>query len=278
MVAAMAGFAIEDAFLKTAAQTVSPGQVMIFFGLGGALVFAALAAMNGQSLIPAGAFGRTMMIRNGFEVIGRMFYTLAVALTPLSATTAILQATPIVVVAGAAVFFGETVGWRRWSAILIGLFGVLVILRPGADSFSSLSILAVLGMLGFAFRDLATRAAPPSMGTFALGVYGFLAIVVAGLIYTAYSGADVSLPSGPARGSLAMAVVFGVIGYAALTRAMRMGEVSAVTPFRYSRLLFGIAFGVLLFGERPDLWTLVGSGIVVLSGLYILARGRRPVG
>jgi drug/metabolite transporter (DMT)-like permease len=270
----MAGFAVEDAFLKTAAQTVPPGQIMIVFGLGGALVFAFLAAMNGQSLTPPGAFGRTMMIRNGFEVLGRMFYTLAVALTPLSATTAILQATPIVVVAGAALFFGETVGLRRWSAILIGLFGVLVILRPGADSFSTLSILAVLGMLGFAFRDLATRAAPPSMGTFALGVYGFLAIVVAGLIYSGYSGTGVTSHVGPAAWPLALAVVFGVLGYAALTRAMRTGEVSAVTPFRYSRLLCGIAFGVLLFGERPDLWTLVGSAIVVGSGLYILARGR----
>ena len=96
---------------------------------------------------------------------------LAIALTPLSSATAILQATPIIVVLGAMAFFGETVGWRRWCAIVIGLIGVAIILRHGADDFSPLSILAVLGTLGFAGRDLASRAAPATLTT-SLGVIG----------------------------------------------------------------------------------------------------------
>ena len=271
----MAGFAVEDALLKVAAQTVPPGLVMLCFGGGGAVVFLLLARMTGQPLTPPGAFGRTMMVRNGFEILGRMFYTLAVALTPLSATTAILQATPIVVVAGAALFFGEAVGWRRWIAVLVGFAGVLIVIRPGAEGFSAMSMLAVLGMLGFAGRDLATRAAPPSMGTFALGFYGFVMIVIAGALYSVYVGAALSLPDTRAAAALGLSVVFGVAGYTSLTRAMRTGEVSAVTPFRYTRLLFGIALGVAVFGERPDAWTLAGSAVIVASGLYILARGRR---
>ena len=275
MVAAMAGFAVEDLFLKTAAQTLPVGQVMVFFGLGGAIVFWIAAKARREVILAPQAFGRTMIIRSGFEVGGRLFYTLAIALTPLSSATAILQATPIVVVAGAALFFGETVGWRRWSAILVGLAGVLVIIRPGAESFTAMSLLAVLGMLGFAGRDLATRAAPPALGTAALGVFGFAAIIAAGAAYSVWQGAHWSVPGAGAALGLTLAVLFGVLGYSSLTRAMRTGEVSAVTPFRYSRLIFGIGLGMLVFGERPDAATWAGSAIVVLSGLYILSRSRR---
>ena len=271
----MAGFAVEDMFLKAAAVTVTPTTVLFCFGLGGTAIFALLAALNGERLFPPEIRSRAMVVRFGFEVTGRLFYTLALALTPLSSTSAILQATPIVVVAGAALIFGETVGWRRWTAIGVGLFGVLVILRPGAESFTPLSLLAVAGMLGFAGRDLATRAAPRGLGTFVLGVYGFAALLVAALMYGLFTGDRLAMPGAAASGQLVAAIVVGVAAYSALTLAMRTGEVSAVTPFRYSRLVFGIALGVVVFGERLDLPVLAGSAIVVASGLYILARGRR---
>lgn len=271
----MAGFAVEDMALKSAGQALPPGQVMLWFGAGGAAVFALWSVATGRALFPRAAFGGVMMIRNGFEITGRLFYTLAFILTPLSSATAILQATPIVVVAGAALFFGETVGWRRWTAILVGLAGVLVILQPGAGTFTPLSILAVIGMLGFAGRDLATRAAPAVLAGPALGFWGFTMVVIAGLVFSVWDDTAIVLPTGTSAVSLAAACAIGVAAYSALTRAMRTGEVSAVTPFRYSRLLFGVALGVLVFGERPDLATIVGSLIVVASGLYILARGRR---
>ena len=274
----MAGFAVEDMFLKSAGVSLPAAQVMVLFGAGGVLIFGLLAYWRSEAVFPRAAFGPTMAIRTGFEVMGRLFYTLAIVLTPLSSATAILQATPIVVVAGAALVFGERVGWRRWTAILIGLLGVMIILRPGADSFTPLSILAVLGLLGFAGRDLATRAAPKVLGTAALGVWGFLSIVAAGVIYRVFEGAPFVMPAAGEAAFLALAVVFGVAGYASLTLAMRTGDVSAVTPFRYSRLLFGIALGVVVFGETLDVPTIVGSLIVVVSGLYILARGRRAPG
>lgn len=270
----MAGFAVEDMFLKAAAQSVPPAFVMLVFGGGGALVFAALARFRGEALLPDSAREPAVLVRGALEVAGRLFYTLAIALTPLSSTSAILQATPIVVVAGAAVMFGERVGWRRWTAISVGLLGVLVILRPGADTFTPMSLLAVAGMLGFAGRDLATRAAPRVLGTFTLGVYGFIAIVVAGLAYGLVSGNLLAMPDPRTATALAAAILVGVGAYSALTLAMRTGDVSAVTPFRYTRLVFGVFLGVAVFGERLDGPMLAGSAIVVLSGLYILSRGR----
>lgn len=275
MVAAMAGFAVEDVFIKAASQTLPVGQILVLFGSGGALAFACLARLNRDRLFALDVVSRPMRARAVFEVLGRLFYALAIALTPLSAATVILQATPIVVVAGAALVFGEKVGWRRWAAIFIGLAGVVIIIGPGADSFSTLSFLAVLGMLGFAGRDLASRAAPASLGTTILGFYGFVAVVVAGAAFSAWDQTAFAQPSADAALYLAGAVAAGVSAYSALMKAMRTGEVSAVTPFRYTRLIFGVACGVLLFGERLELPMLVGCGLIVVSGLFILWRGQK---
>ncbi|WP_298850815.1 DMT family transporter [uncultured Ruegeria sp.] len=275
MIAAMAGFALEDALLKAASAVLPIWQVLVLFGAGGSVIFAAVALARGQRLLQPDVLSRPMKVRVLFEIFGRLFYVLAIALTPLSSATVILQATPLVVVAGAALFFGETVGWRRWSAIFVGMIGVVVILQPTGDSFSLLSILAVLGMLGFAGRDLASRAAPATLGTEVLGFYGFLSIIVAGLAYRFWEGAPVAPVGIHTSLHLTGAVLMGVMAYASLMKAMRTGEVSAVTPFRYIRLLFGIGLGVIMFGESLDRTMWIGSALIVASGLYILWRGRR---
>lgn len=274
MIAAMALFAIEDALLKAVASTVPVSQVLILFGGGGALIFAALARREGSPLAPKNVTSRPMLIRAVFEVFGRLFYTLAFVLKPLSSTTVILQATPLVVVGAAAVLFGETVGWRRWAAIFLGLAGVVIIIQPGSNSFTPLSILAVLGMLGFAGRDLASRAAPANLSTAILGLYGFFALIAAGALFAVFEAkpfVPITLETGLI---MAAACGVGVIAYTALMRAMRTGEVSAVTPFRYSRLLFGLALGLFVFGEALTHQMIFGSVLIVLSGLFILWRGK----
>ena len=120
----MAAFAVEDALIKLASATMPVGQILVIFGMGGALVFACVAVARREHLFSVDVVSKPMRIRVVFEIMGRLFYVLAIALTPLSSSTVILQATPIVVVAGAALFFGERVGWRRWLAIALGLIGV----------------------------------------------------------------------------------------------------------------------------------------------------------
>ena len=275
MIGAMAAFAVEDSFVKAAALTLPVGQILILFGLGGALCFALSARASGAALFPRAARSRVMQIRSLFEITGRLFYVLAIALTPLSSATVILQATPLLVVAGAALVFGEQVGWRRWSAIVIGLIGVIIIVQPGSDAFSALSIFAIIGMIGFAGRDLASRAAPKSLGTAILGFYGFLALIVAGVAFSLWEAKPFLWPTPVASLWLVGAILAGVGAYAMLMRAMRVGDVSAVTPFRYTRLLFGIGLGVFVFGETPTTATFVGAGLIVVSGAFIMWRGKR---
>lgn len=274
MVAAMAGFAVEDMFLKSAAKLMPVGEVIALFGLGGMLAFALLTLRRGEAVFPPAIVSRPMLVRSVFEVTGRLFYSLAIALTPLSVASAILQATPLVVVAGAAVIFGETVGWRRWTAIIVGFCGVMLIIRPGLAGFDVLSILTVIGLIGFAGRDLATRAAPPALSNMQLGVVGFAMLTLAGGVILVVNG-DYRMPSATALGLVLAATAFGVVAYASLTAAMRTGEVSAVTPFRYTRLLFALILGMTIFAERPDTLTLLGSAVVVASGIYVLTQNRR---
>ncbi len=274
MTAAMAGFAVEDLFIRTAARHLPVGQVMAMMGFGGALIFALMAIRAGESVFPRVFLSRVMLVRSGFEIAGRLFYSLAIAMTQMTTTVAILQATPLMVLAGAALIFREKVGWRRWSAVAIGFLGVMIVLRPEIEGFSMLSLLAVAGMAGFAGRDLATRAAPKTMSNRQLGILGFSMLGSAGLIVLAVTG-GAHWPDARGAGLTLGATAFGLYGYHSLTAAMRMGEVSAVTPFRYTRLVFAMILAMVILGERPDSWTLLGSAIIVASGLYTLIRGRK---
>ncbi len=271
MVLAMAAFAIEDMLVKHASVTLPIGQILIVFGVIGSVFFMGWARVRSEPIFPPGIVSRALVIRSVCEVAARLFFTLSLALTSLSGTSAILQATPLVVMVGAVVFFGERVGYRRWIATLVGLLGVLLIIKPGANSFEPASLFAVAATLGFAGRDLGTRAAPQSLSGIQLGIYGFIMLVIAGLVSMVWQPQWV-WPDALGWLLLFMISTFGIAAYYALTIAMRSGEMSLVAPFRYTRLVFAIILGFLIFSEVPDIYMLIGSVLIVCSGLFSFGR------
>ena len=275
MVMAMAAFAVEDALFKSATQTLAVGQALMIFGACGAALFALMARSRGESPLPVGGLTRGLAIRSVFELAGRLFWGLALAFANLGDTAAILQATPLVVVAGAVVVFGERVGWRRWTAIAVGFAGVLLVLRPTGAALQPAALFALIGMLGFAGRDLATRAAKPTVTNAQLGVLGFSVIIVAGIIVHLITQAPLTAPPVAAATRLIGAALVGTLAYASLTTAMRTGEVGVVTPFRYTRLVFALILGGVFFGEQPDSLMLAGSALIVGSGIFTLLRSRK---
>jgi drug/metabolite transporter (DMT)-like permease len=275
MIASMAAFAIEDAFLKTVTKQLPVGQVLMMFGAAGLCVFALMARRAGASIFQAQVLTKNMLLRAVFEFFGRLFYVLAIALTPMSSATAILQSAPLFVVLGARIFLREKVDAKTWIAIFLGLFGVLIILRPSAADFSLLSLLALIGTLGFVGRDLFSRTAPSSLTKEVLGFYGFTTMMIAGACYAVWDGKPfVSLQLHQFL-MLAAALLAGVFAYTALMTAMRTGSIGAVTPYRYSRLLFGISIGVIVFGEQLDAPMLLGCAIVIGAGLFIGWQNQR---
>jgi len=275
MIASMAAFAIEDAFLKTVTKQLPVGQVLMMFGAGGLCVFALLARRAGASIFQAQVLTKNMLFRAVFEFFGRLFYVLAIALTPMSSATAILQSAPLFVVLGARIFLREKVDAKTWIAIFLGLFGVLIILRPSAADFSLLSLLALIGTLGFVGRDLFSRTAPSSLTKEVLGFYGFTTMMIAGTCYAVWDGKPFVSLQAQQFLMLAAALLAGVFAYTALMTAMRTGSIGAVTPYRYSRLLFGISIGVIVFGEQLDAPMLLGCAIVIGAGLFIGWQNQR---
>lgn len=274
MLGSMAAFAFEDVFLKRAATALHPGQVMAMVGFAGAICFWVVAASQRQPILTRRAFCRPALIRSLSEAGASMLYITALALIPLSINAALLQASPLVVTMGAALFLREPVGWRRWSAILVGFAGVLIILRPGTDGFEVAGLLTVACVFILAARDLATRMMPADIGTFQLTTWAYIALVPAGILLMLFGGVDAMAIDPSHWGDLAGALLTGLVGYWAVTAAMRVGEVSFVAPFRYSRLVFAAILGAIFFGEHPDIWMIIGATLIIGSGLYTFARER----
>lgn len=272
MVLAMLCFAITDMFIKFLGGAFPPGQLVLLLGAGGAVIMGTACAVVRQPLLTPDLLQGAVVVRNLGEVLGTLGFVTALVLIPLATASAILQATPLMVTLGAALFFGEVVGWRRWTAILVGLFGVLLILRPGMEGFDWNVLYAVQGMLGLSLRDLATRRAPATLSALQLSFVAFALLVPTGAAAMWAQGTPFVLPDPGQAGFLVAAMLMGAFSYRFIVSAMRIGEISLVTPFRYSRMVFALAIGVLVFAEWPDMWTLVGVSIVIGSGLYTLWR------
>ena len=271
MVFSMGLFAIEDAFIKLASDSVPVGEILVFMGLGGVLFVSLTILVNKEPLFPKEAREPLIFARMASEIVGRVAYCIALALGSMAVVAAVLQATPLAVTLGAALFFREHVGFRRWSAIFVGFAGVLVILRPGFDGFQPAALLSIVGMFALAFRDLATRGASKTLSNRQLGLYGFVAIVPAGGAMLLITGGWQN-PFLEAWPYLIGVSVFGIAAYYLITAAMRIGEVSAVTPFRYSRIVFAVGISVFVFSEQIDSMTVLGIGLVIASGLYTMWR------
>ncbi len=277
MTLAMLAFALTDMVIVFLSREMPVGQILFLFGLGGALVFGIVAKLGGQVWLSPVLLARPVMLRNLAEAFATASFVSALALIPLSVLSAIIQANPLIVTLGAALFLGERVGWRRWLAIGIGLAGVLIIIRPGTDAFDPAILLAVLAVIGLSLRDLATRPVPREIPTSLLASYSFATVSLTGLGIMAVTG-TLGLPRAELWGGAAGAVGFGLVAYFAITAAMRIGAIAAVTPFRYTRLVFALVIAVFVFDEDPDAATLTGAAIVIATGLYTFwreSRGRR---
>jgi drug/metabolite transporter (DMT)-like permease len=279
MAAAMASFTLNDTITKAVSSELNIGEILLVRGLFAIPLVAVLAhhrkALRTFRALLIGAVGLRVL----GEIGGTLTYMAALAQIPLANASAIFQALPLVITLGAALVFGEPVGWRRWLAIMAGFVGVLVIVRPGAEGFSQAALLA-LASVGFcAVRDLATRSIPKELPTLFITLLTTVTVTTSGAITLVPLGGW-RAPSGHALGLLALAAVLILIGYQCIIVALRTGDISAVAPFRYFALLWAMLLGYLVFGHKPDGAMLAGAAIIVASGLYAFYREHirhRPV-
>ncbi len=271
MVLSMALLALSDAAVKLSGERAPMGQIMFLLSTGGTLLFVAMAKMRGLTVWSTEFWHPMVILRNGFEIIGAIGLIVGITHVPLSIFAAIMQVAPLVTILGAALFLGEKVGWRRWAAVLVGMTGMLIVIRPLGVTFSGWELFAVMGVSGLAGRDLVTRLAPSHIPALTLSAWGFGSTIPVGI--GVYMFETMPLTADPiALARIFAAVLFTSFGYLAVTIAMRMAPVSIVAPFRYTRLLFTTSLGIMIFGERPDGYTLFGAGLVLAAGVYSFWR------
>lgn len=276
MSVSMAALTINDTLTKSVMDTLNTGQIMF---VRGAIILACLVIylqLMRQPVLVPGMFSAPVLVRTGGELVTTILFLSALAHLPLANATAVLQAVPLAVTVGAALYLGERVGWRRWTAILIGFCGVLLIVRPGLAGFNAYTLLVVGAVFFAAVRDLATRrivAAVPSLTVSALTA---LAVMLTGLALIVPLGGWKPMDTSVIA-TLTAAAGFLFAGYHFIVLAMREGDISFVAPFRYTALLWALLLGLVFFGEFPDAATLAGAAIIVGTGIYTLYRESRAV-
>lgn len=275
MGASMAGFAAEDALLKGLTGAVPTGQLILMLGFVGMVVMAVIAVLGRAPLFSRAFFLPAVMLRNLGECISAMAFITALKLMPLSMASAILQTLPLAITMGAALFMSEQVGWRRWTAIIVGFIGVMIVLRPSSEGFDPLAAgAAFIAVAGLALRDLATRRIPRDVPSLSVSVWGMGAYGAAGIVLMPLAGQAPVMPDQSTLLLMVVACAFGLIGYYLMIVATRIGEISAIMPYRYARLVFALILGWIFFREDPDFWMFVGCALIVGSGFYTFLRER----
>jgi drug/metabolite transporter (DMT)-like permease len=273
MAVSMAAFTMTDTITKVVSSEMNIGQVMLVRGLFAILLVAALAWYQGALRPLRTLMLRPVALRVMGEIGGTISFMTALVHLPLANTSAILQALPLAITLGAAVILGEPVGWRRWSAIVAGFIGVLIIVRPGLAGFNQFALLALVSVAFCALRDLATRRIPAKIPSLFVTLLTTVTVTAAGGAILVPLGGWTP-PSASALGLQTLAAVLLLIGYQCIISALRSGDISAVAPFRYSALLWAMLLGYLAFGDVPDAMMVLGASIIVASGLYAFYRER----
>ncbi len=274
MVLSMASFTFNDAFIKTLSADLPFFQTVFLRGALTAPMIAALAWVMGDLRFSFAAKDwLRVLLRTAAEVAAAYFFITALFNMPIANATAILQALPLSVTLAGALFLREPVGWHRLSAILVGFFGVLLIINPGPNGFNIYALYVLLAVVCVTIRDLAARKLSPTVPSLSVAVVAVLAVTVFGGIG---SMSEEWVPLTPRTGGLLLrAAIMCIGGYVFSIMAMRVGDLATVAPFRYTSLLWALLLGWYLFGEWPDTQTLIGAVIVVGAGSYALYRGNR---
>ncbi|TRW95107.1 DMT family transporter [Paracoccus sp. M683] len=271
MCVAMVFFTLNDTVMKFVTQdlplyqsiTIRGGVVML------GLIFLTLREGGLRLRLPRRAV-LPMALRLVGEVGSTILFLNALKHMAIGDLSAIMQSLPLAVMLAAALFFGESLGWRRILAVLVGLAGVLMILRPGTSAFTVWSALGLGSVALVVLRDLATRMFSREISSSTIAFYAAVSVTLSAALLSIEEGWQ--RPTVEQAALLVLAGAFLTVGYMTVVATMRVGEISFVAPFRYVSLVVAILLGLVVFGEWPDLWTWIGAGLIVSAGIYSIWR------
>ncbi len=260
--------AVQSAIVKSLGESMHSLEIVFFRGMIGVLLVLPFLVRRGRLRIttrrPRLHFARAMA---GLVAMACGFY--AVTKLTLADATAIAFTMPLFMILLAVLMLGEVVGWRRWTATVIGFVGVLVVVRPGMAAFQWASLIALAGALSHALVGVTLKKLSETetvaLTMFYFSMYAAAVFLIPAILFW-------KTPTPYELGLLLVMASLGMMNQVAFFRAAFVGEMTAVVPFDYSRLLFAGILGYLVFAEVPDGWTVVGAAVIVGSTLFIARR------
>jgi drug/metabolite transporter (DMT)-like permease len=185
----------------------------------------------------------------------------------------VLQLTPLTLTAASAIFLGANVGWRRWCAVAAGLFGALLVIKPGTSTFNPWALFAVCTVLCGTMRDITTRRLDNRLSPLVIMMVSQSLVTLAALGFVAF---ETWVWPSPRQGLLLLfAAATTLVGHLWIITSLRSGDIATVAPFRYAGIVWAICLGLVLWGEIPDSWSLTGILILIVAGIYTFRREHR---
>jgi drug/metabolite transporter (DMT)-like permease len=211
------------------------------------------------------------LLRVLFSSVEVAMFFWAVSYLPLADTTTFYLAGSIYVTALSVLLLGERVGWRRWTAVLIGFCGVVIALRPSSSTLTLPALIALSGSIIYALVMITTRALRETNATVLMTLY-FIGTFTFGLATLPFTGWIV--PTAPDLAFFCALGISNVVAQFCVIRSLKLASASTVVPYQYTLIVWSVVFGWLLFSELPDRYTLAGAAIIIAAGLYIFWRER----
>jgi len=267
MIASMLAFTLVDSLVKLLSAHMSVGQILSIFGAGTAGCFAMLARSQRQRIFSSAYLHPALAVRCFGEIVGGSCLVIALANTSLSAVTALIQFVPLLLTAMAMVMLGERRTMARIIAVLAGFAGTIIIIRPTVEGFDLYLLAGFFAAVGLALRDLSVRLMPPEMPIAGLSFYGGVAVASTGLVMMMLDGGG-TMPSGWPFFYAVIMVMLAAAGLWGIALSLRLADISAISPFRYSRIIFGMVIGIMVFSEQIDSFMIAGSALILGAGLF----------
>ncbi len=268
-------YVVSDVFMKYVSREIDLYQITFLRGFIVTLILLVFCFILKVSLkIPSNKDKIIILVRSVFEVL--MIYSFLTALFNMNIANAnaVLQLIPLVVLFGSFLFLGKQLKQNEIIAVLFGLIGAIIVIRPGASDFNFYSIFALLAVASMSVRDLVTVNLNKKIPSLLVAFYSSLLITIVSFLLSSEKVGFMELKNPM---FIFYSAVLVSIGYIAAVAAMRFGEVTFVSPFRYTALLWAIVLGFLFFSEIPKLTTIFGGLIIIFAGIYLVYSEKNKV-
>ena len=257
-----------DAIMKLSSETLGIGQMLFIRGLIAVAIFSLALRISGKPIIAEAAFSKWILLRALCECGGTICFITGLSLLPIATASTLVWTSPIFLTIAAALILRERVTMARWSAVLVGFTGVVLVTNPGSADFSLAMLLPLATAIFICARDLVTRQIDPSLHSLYVTWTTLLAVTVAGLLISFLDWRPIAVTQivwlGASAALMSSAFFFQI-------SAVRRGELSFIAPFAYAGIPVAVFYGIVVWAELPSTAMIFGIIFVILSGLYILS-------